>query len=444
MSSWRLVAGLAVLLGACGSSSTTTTVDAMPLDAIGGIPAPDATPIDARVIDAPGGPDATTMLAAGVYGASGDPMQIIVPANTLPADWSPEVDVLPAVSATLDDPLGFDIQTGEIYRFSSEGLLANPVWIQIPWPALQPNDIFVAMEWDAVLNDWIFVPHEIDTVNQLAYIEARDLAGAYTTAIISADDLNGEAATIEATEVDLLAALRATIDPAAGELTMFPGRLVTTPPSPNTLAMQSLYQATSQALLLSALNAAQTQQSMNAIQQAATTQGVATLYSLDTAALAVTPSQLYALTSGAAGAPYLPGSDALDPAHPCANGACTPGGTCVPTGTEAVCMCDANHVASGLTCGVRNQPPTVAVAPAVVVTVFQGGNVMLSVRAVDPEGTAVTVSWSAAQGQFDTTAGSTVTYTPPSTPGNYDVLVTAVDATNVSTTIPIWVSVRAD
>lgn len=49
------------------------------------------------------------------------------------------------------------------------------------------------------------------------------------------------------------------------------------------MALGSLYQATAQALATAALNATSAQQQLNITAQAATTMGVATLYSLDTA-----------------------------------------------------------------------------------------------------------------------------------------------------------------
>jgi hypothetical protein len=53
------------------------------------------------------------------------------------------------------------------------------------------------------------------------------------------------------------------------------------------VAMASLYQATSQALALAAHNATNAQQQAYVIAQAATTMGVATLYSIDTASAGV-------------------------------------------------------------------------------------------------------------------------------------------------------------
>jgi len=52
-------------------------------------------------------------------------------------------------------------------------------------------------------------------------------------------------------------------------------------------AMASLYQATAQALGLAAQNATSAQQQASVTAQAATTMGVATLYSLDTASAGV-------------------------------------------------------------------------------------------------------------------------------------------------------------
>ncbi len=53
------------------------------------------------------------------------------------------------------------------------------------------------------------------------------------------------------------------------------------------MAMGNLFQATSQALANSAHNATTAQQQMSLVAQAATTMGVTTLYSIDTATTAV-------------------------------------------------------------------------------------------------------------------------------------------------------------
>lgn len=53
------------------------------------------------------------------------------------------------------------------------------------------------------------------------------------------------------------------------------------------IAMGNLYQATAQALANAAHNATSTQQQTNVTAQAATTMGVTTLYSIDTASTAV-------------------------------------------------------------------------------------------------------------------------------------------------------------
>lgn len=57
-------------------------------------------------------------------------------------------------------------------------------------------------------------------------------------------------------------------------------------------AMGSLFQATSQALSLAAQNATNALQNSNTILQATTTQGVALLYGVDTAATAVGISEI--------------------------------------------------------------------------------------------------------------------------------------------------------
>jgi hypothetical protein len=58
------------------------------------------------------------------------------------------------------------------------------------------------------------------------------------------------------------------------------------------IAMGNLYQATAQALANAAHNATTAQQQANITAQAATTMGVTTLYSIDTASDAVGPKQI--------------------------------------------------------------------------------------------------------------------------------------------------------
>jgi hypothetical protein len=58
------------------------------------------------------------------------------------------------------------------------------------------------------------------------------------------------------------------------------------------IAMGNLYQTTSQALSLAALNATNAQQQSNMTAQASTTMGVTTLYSIDTATDAVGTSDI--------------------------------------------------------------------------------------------------------------------------------------------------------
>lgn len=60
------------------------------------------------------------------------------------------------------------------------------------------------------------------------------------------------------------------------------------------VAMGNLYQATAQALANAAHNAANAQQQTNVTAQAATTMGVATLYSLDTASTGVATKKIFA------------------------------------------------------------------------------------------------------------------------------------------------------
>ena len=59
-------------------------------------------------------------------------------------------------------------------------------------------------------------------------------------------------------------------------------------------AMGNLYQATAQALANAAHNASTSQQQSNITAQAATTMGVTTLYSIDTASDAVGTSRIFA------------------------------------------------------------------------------------------------------------------------------------------------------
>ncbi|MEL7533587.1 MAG: RebB family R body protein [Bacteroidota bacterium] len=58
------------------------------------------------------------------------------------------------------------------------------------------------------------------------------------------------------------------------------------------LSLSNLYQATSQALANAAHNATTSQQQTNVTAQAATTMGVTTLYSIDTAATGVATSKI--------------------------------------------------------------------------------------------------------------------------------------------------------
>ncbi len=58
------------------------------------------------------------------------------------------------------------------------------------------------------------------------------------------------------------------------------------------IAMGNLYQATAQALSLAALNATNSQQQSNMTAQSATTMGVATLYSIDTASTGVATKEI--------------------------------------------------------------------------------------------------------------------------------------------------------
>ena len=59
------------------------------------------------------------------------------------------------------------------------------------------------------------------------------------------------------------------------------------------IAMGNLYQATAQALSNAAYNATQSQQQSNVNSQAATTQGVSTLYAIDTATTGVSTQDIF-------------------------------------------------------------------------------------------------------------------------------------------------------
>lgn len=61
------------------------------------------------------------------------------------------------------------------------------------------------------------------------------------------------------------------------------------------MSMGNLYMATSQALSLAALNAAQAQQQNNILAQAATVMGITTIYSIGTATLGVSAADLLRL-----------------------------------------------------------------------------------------------------------------------------------------------------
>lgn len=72
------------------------------------------------------------------------------------------------------------------------------------------------------------------------------------------------------------------------------------------MAMGNLFQATSQALANAAHNATHNQQQTNITAQAATTMGVATLYSIDTAATGVATSEILKGAAGGLSAPATP------------------------------------------------------------------------------------------------------------------------------------------
>jgi hypothetical protein len=87
-----------------------------------------------------------------------------------------------------------------------------------------------------------------------------------------------------------------------------------------------------------------------------------------------------------------------------------------------------------------NFPPEIASVTASPSPVIVGGDVALNVVATDPDGDALTYSWSAADGTFSVSDAPTTTWTAPGTDGSYEVTIEVSDGTTtVSLTVVIIV-----
>ncbi len=196
-------------------------------------------------------------------------MRLIVPADTIPADWSPSVSVTPSVSAQIDAE-GITVQTGEIYTFAAEPALRQPGLDR--GQLADAGRATASSRWHGSRRcpTWVLVPYELDVDTQRVYIEARHFS-TYTTAVLGADALPGESAEVQADEVALLALTGAQID----AITMTNVKVIGDTPA---MTMGTLYQAMGQSTFNSAQNAVAAQQQAAILSQAATTEGVATIY----------------------------------------------------------------------------------------------------------------------------------------------------------------------
>lgn len=68
---------------------------------------------------------------------------------------------------------------------------------------------------------------------------------------------------------------------------------------------------------------------------------------------------------------------------------------------------------TGATCDIGNQNPNTPVITATATTVESGGTVTLTVTCTDPDGDALTFTWCADGGAFNTTTGPEVIWTAP-------------------------------
>jgi hypothetical protein len=91
--------------------------------------------------------------------------------------------------------------------------------------------------------------------------------------------------------------------------------------------------------------------------------------------------------------------------------------------------------------GPPNQAPTISSVAAADSTVSTGEDTTISLTATDPDGDTLTYSWTATDGDI-TGTGSSVVWTPPSTPGTYIITVTVSDGKGGSHTSSTSVTVE--